>query len=94
MQEVNAELGKELRKILKENQLKRLRQIALQVEGLAALGRPKIAKQVGLTEEQQHEKRRAIFQQGPSSNPQATFQEMRKIRDWVNEQIEKLLTER
>lgn len=102
--EVNAQVEKELAKVLKEQQLKRLRQIALQVEGLAALARPEIAKQVGVTEEQltkireilreAGEKRRAIFQQGPGGDPQARFQEMRKIREWVDEQIEKLLTER
>ncbi len=104
MAAVNEEVEKELAKVLKEEQLKRLRQIALQVEGLAALARPNIAKEVGITEEQQAkireilreaaEKRRAIFQQGPGGDPQARFQEMQKIRQWVDEQIEKLLTER
>ncbi len=104
LESLNAEVEKELAKILNEQQLKRLRQISLQVEGLAALGRPSIAKEVGITEEQQAkireilreaaEKRRAIFQQGPTGDPQARFQEMQKIRQWVDEQIEKLLTER
>lgn len=102
LQAVNAEVEKELAKILKEQQLKRLKQIALQVEGLAALRRPEVAKQVGINEGQQKriqeilreaaEKRRALFQQRPPSDPQATFQEMRKIRKWVDEQISKLLT--
>lgn len=103
LQAVNEEVEKELAKILKEQQLKRLKQISLQVEGLAALARPEIAKQVGLTEGQlkqineilreANEKRRAIFQQGPGGDPQARFQELQKIRQWVDEQIGKLLTE-
>jgi len=103
VQAVNEEVEKELAKVLKKEQLQRLRQIALQVEGLAALARPEIAKQVGLTEEQQrkieeilreaNEKRRALFQQGPPADRQAMFREMQKIREWVDEQIGKLLTE-
>jgi len=100
---VNEEVEKELAKVLKKEQLQRLRQIALQVEGMAALARPEIAKQVGLTEGQQqqireilreaNEKRRALFQQGPPADRQAMFREMQKIRQWVDEQISKLLTE-
>lgn len=103
LQAVNEEVEKELAKVLRKQQLTRLKQIALQVEGLAALGRTEVAKQVGINEEQQRkiqeilreaaEKRRALFQQGPPADPQATFQEMRKIREWVDEQISKLLTE-
>ncbi len=103
MEQVNAEVEKELAKVLTEQQLKRLKQISLQVEGYAALGRPEIAQQVGLTEGQQKqvqqvlreaaEKRRALFQQGPGGDPQARFQQMREIRQWVDEQIERLLTE-
>jgi DNA-binding MarR family transcriptional regulator len=103
VQAVNEEVEKELAKVLKKEQLQRLKQIALQVEGLAALARPEIAKQVGLTEEQQrkieeilreaNEKRRALFQQGPPADRQAMFREMQKIREWVDEQISKLLTE-
>jgi Spy/CpxP family protein refolding chaperone len=103
VQAVNEEVEKELAKVLKKEQLQRLKQIALQVEGLAALARPEIAKQVGLTEGQQqqireilreaNEKRRALFQQGPPADRQAMFREMQKIREWVDEQIGKLLTE-
>lgn len=99
---VNEEIEKELAKVLKKEQLQRFRQIELQVEGLAALARPEIAKQVGLTEGQQqqireilreaNEKRRALFQQGPPADRQAMFKEMQKIRQWVDEQIGKLLT--
>ena len=103
VQAVNEEVERELAKVLKKEQLQRLKQIALQVEGLAALARPEIAKQVGLTEGQQqqireilreaNEKRRALFQQGPPADRQAMFREMQKIREWVDEQIGKLLTE-
>ncbi|MER3500565.1 MAG: hypothetical protein C4295_03645 [Candidatus Fervidibacterota bacterium] len=104
--QVNAEVEKELAKVLKEEQLNRLKQIALQVEGYAALSRPDIAKQVGLTEGQRKqvqeilqeaaEKRRSLFQQGPGGDRQARFQrfqEWQKIRQWVDQQIERLLTE-
>jgi aminoglycoside/choline kinase family phosphotransferase len=40
-----------------------------------------------------NEKRRALFQQGPPADRQAMFREMQKIREWVDEQISKLLTE-
>ncbi|MCS7187988.1 MAG: hypothetical protein N3B10_14375 [Armatimonadetes bacterium] len=103
IESLNAEVEKELAKVLDEKQLKRLKQIALQVEGYAALARPSVAKEVGLTEGQlkqileilreANEKRRALFQQGPPADPQARFQEMQKIRQWVEEQIGKLLTE-
>ncbi|MCS7263611.1 MAG: hypothetical protein NZ805_02120 [Armatimonadetes bacterium] len=103
VESMNAEVEKELAKVLDEKQLKRLKQIALQFEGYAALARPSVAKEVGLTEGQlkqireilreANEKRRDLFQQGPPADPQARFQEMRKIRDWVDEQIGKLLTE-
>ncbi len=103
LESLNAEVERELAKILNEQQLKRLKQISLQVEGYAALARPSVAKEIGLTEGQLRqireilreagEKRRTLFQQGPTGDPQARFQEMRKIRDWVDEQIGKLLTE-
>lgn len=99
-QEIREEVEKELAKILEEKQLKRLKQIELQVEGLAALARPEVAEKVGLNEKQRQrvreivkeafEKRRAL---SLSSNRQAIFQEMQKIRQWVDEEINKLLTE-
>ncbi|MCS7191952.1 MAG: hypothetical protein NZ937_03075 [Armatimonadetes bacterium] len=103
LESVNAEVEKELSKVLDEKQIKRLKQIVLQIEGYAALARPSVAKEVGLTEGQAkqvreilrdaNEKRRSIFQQGPPADPKARFQEMRKIREWVDEQIGKILTE-
>jgi len=98
---MRAEVEKQLATILNEQQMKRLKQIALQVEGYAALERPEIADQVGLTKEQRQkirdilrqagEKRREAFQQGRSDR-QAAFQRMREIRQWVDGEIEKLLT--
>ena len=98
---MRAEVEKQLSQILNEQQMKRLKQIALQVEGYAALERPEIADQVGLTKEQRQkirdilrqaaEKRREAFQQGRSDR-QAAFQRMREIRQWVDGEIEKLLT--
>jgi Spy/CpxP family protein refolding chaperone len=101
VQGMRAELEKQLSQILNEQQMKRLKQIALQVEGYAALERPEIADQVGLTKEQRQkirdilrqadEKRREAFQQGQGDR-QAAFQRMREIRQWVDGEIEKLLT--
>lgn len=98
---MRAEVEKQLATTLNEQQMKRLKQIALQVEGYAALERPEIADQVGLTKEQRQkirdilrqaaEKRREAFQQGRSDR-QAAFQRMREIRQWVDGEIEKLLT--
>jgi Spy/CpxP family protein refolding chaperone len=101
VQGMRAEVEKQLSQILNEQQMKRLKQIALQVEGYAALERPEIAEQVGLTKEQRQkirdilrqagEKRREAFQQGQGDR-QAAFQRMREIRQWVDGEIEKLLT--
>ena len=101
VQGMRAELEKQLSQILNEQQMKRLKQIALQVEGYAALERPEVAERVGLTKEQRQkirdilrqaaEKRREAFQQGRSDR-QAAFQRMREIRQWVDGEIEKLLT--
>jgi Spy/CpxP family protein refolding chaperone len=101
VQGMRAEVEKPISQILNEQQMKRLKQIALQVEGYAALERPEIADQVGLTKEQRQkirdilrqagEKRREAFQQGRSDR-QAAFQRMREIRQWVDGEIEKLLT--
>lgn len=98
---MRAEVEKQLSQILNEQQMKQLKQIALQVEGYAALERPEIADQVGLTKEQRQkirdilrqagEKRREAFQQGRSDR-RAAFQRMREIRQWVDGEIEKLLT--
>jgi Spy/CpxP family protein refolding chaperone len=98
---MRAEVEKQLSKVLNEQQMKRLKQIALQVEGYAALERPEVAEQVGLTKEQRQkirdilrqaaEKRREAFQQGQGDR-QAVFQRMREIRQWVDGEIEKLLT--
>ncbi len=98
---MRAEVEKQLATILNEQQMKRLKQIALQVEGYAALERPEVADQVGLTKEQRQkirdilrqaaEKRRGAFQQGQGDR-QAAFQRMREIRQWVDGEIEKLLT--
>jgi Spy/CpxP family protein refolding chaperone len=98
---MRAEVEKQLATTLNEQQMKRLKQIALQVEGYAALERPEIADQVGLTKEQRQkirdilrqagEKRREAFQQGQGDR-QAAFQRMREIRQWVDGEIEKLLT--
>jgi Spy/CpxP family protein refolding chaperone len=98
---MRAEVEKQLATTLNEQQMKRLKQIALQVEGYAALERPEVAEQVGLTKEQRqkirdilrqaNEKRREAFQQGQGDR-QAAFQRMREIRQWVDGEIEKLLT--
>lgn len=101
VQGMRAEVEKQLSQILNEQQMKRLKQIALQVEGYAALERPEVAEQVGLTKEQRQkirdilrqadEKRREAFQQRQGDR-QAVFQRMREIRQWVDGEIEKLLT--
>lgn len=102
LQALREEMEKQLTAVLKEPQMKRLKQIALQVEGYAALARPEIAKQIGLTKEQSRkveeilrqarEKGRELFQQRPPDQ-QAIRQKMQEIRRWVDEQIQPLLTD-
>ncbi len=102
LQAMREEVEKQLATVLNERQGKRLKQIALQVEGYAALGRPEVAKQVGLTEEQTlkvrdvlqqaREKGRELFQQRPPDR-QAIRQKLQEIRRWVDEQIQPLLTD-
>jgi hypothetical protein len=51
-EELNRESEEFLAKILKPEQAKRLRQISLQVDGAQSFGKPDVAKELALTEEQ------------------------------------------
>ena len=84
--------------ILTEPQFTRYRQIGLQVEGAAALGRPDIAKKVGLSDEQVQQIHEIVGESfrpppppdagGPGGDPRAA---MRKARDEANAKVLTLL---
>lgn len=73
-----------VKKVLKPEQEKRLEQLALQRQGLAALARPEIAKQLGLTDEQKEK----IEKIQASARPQ-----FGSFRDLSDEQRQKAFAE-
>jgi len=80
--------------ILNETQRKRLRELELQWQGPFALMDPEVAKQVGLTEEQQA-KIRGIIQEAFQSvrgQPGERMQEFQKAREQAEKKILEVLT--
>jgi Spy/CpxP family protein refolding chaperone len=83
--------------ILNETQRKRLRELELQWQGPFALTDPEIAKQVGLTEEQQA-KIRGIIQEtfqsmrGQPGQPGERMQEFQKAREQAEKRMLEVLT--
>lgn len=80
------ETQEKLGSILNAEQMKRLEQLRLQREGVFALARPEVAKQLELTEEQQTKLRE--IRRGNQSG------ERRNIRDLSDEERQKLFAER
>jgi Spy/CpxP family protein refolding chaperone len=88
MQEMAREGERTAAKILHRDQMKRLKEISLQVRGAGAFNDPEIAKALDLTDEQKEkikttlsESRGQRPQVAPGTDPQATrkhFEEMRK----------------
>jgi hypothetical protein len=79
MQEINQANQKSLAEILKPNQVKRLRQISLQLAGAQAFNNPEVAAELKLTDDQK-EKIREIRQQ--------TNQQAQSIRENTSDRTE------
>jgi Spy/CpxP family protein refolding chaperone len=101
MRELREQNDKEVSKILKPEQHKRLHQITLQVQGLAsALGNPKVAEEMQIKDDQKpqikeiqdyvREQTRDLFQ--PGGNPDDARKKMEELRKTSNERVEKVLT--
>lgn len=103
-QKAGQKLDKLLKGNLNEAQIERLRQIALQLEGLFALGRPELMKELMLTEEQrkgfieivmsfqkQIEPLARKMQEG--GDPQEFGRKAQKLRDEHQIEISALLTD-
>ncbi len=92
----------ELAKVLSEEQLSRLKQIALQQRGPQAFGDPEVASALGLTEEQKQsveasqadirEQMRELFANGPDGDREAAREKIATLQKEAAEQLEKLLT--
>ncbi|HWB11524.1 MAG TPA: hypothetical protein VG826_20000 [Pirellulales bacterium] len=93
-----------LDKILKPEQLTRLNQLALQLQGTRALARPDIAKQIGLSQEQQDKIQKIQEDARPQGGPggfqnlsdeerQKRFAEMRERQDKAQADMLAVLTD-
>lgn len=104
MQALRAEMEREVLAVLTPEQQQRLKQLALQWQGPLALNRPEVAKEVGLTSEQQskiqgiiqnwREEQRAIMRQRPEPGQGAAplRQKMEELRAKIEKEIESVLT--
>jgi hypothetical protein len=100
--EQRAKETEELKKILNEDQMKRLKQLQLQRQGMAALAETEVQSELKLTADQKskveaalQEQRQAMrdaFQDG-GGDPQAARAKMEELRKKTNEKLEALLTE-
>jgi hypothetical protein len=91
-----------LKKILNEDQMKRLKQLTLQRAGLSALGETPVQEELKLTSDQKskvdavlQEQRAAMreaFQDGGGGDPQAARAKMEEMRKKSNEKLEAILT--
>jgi len=93
-EEANKKAEEKLSKILDEKQLARLHQLRLQREGIAAINRPEVAKQLGLSEDQ-ITKIRKIQEQGRPrfggpGRPGAGDQDPRDFMARIEKQREKV----
>jgi Spy/CpxP family protein refolding chaperone len=104
MELIAKEAEETLELVLEPHQLKRLKQLQLQREGVFAIGRPDIAKQLGLSEQQiakvrelieslrpDREKMREVFRQGRDA-VRKYFAEREERRKEAEKQILELLT--
>lgn len=78
-----------MNKVLKPEQLARLKQLGLQQQGAMALLRPEVAKDLGLTEEQRKKMQGILESSRPASRP--NFQEMsqEERQKWMTENRER-----
>jgi len=101
---ISKEVEETLELVLEPDQMKRLKQLQLQREGVFAIGRPDIAKQLGLSEEQvgkvreliaslrpDRAKMRELFQQGRDA-VRKYFAEREQRRKEVEKKILEVLT--
>ena len=103
-QKANQKLETLLKETLKEDQLKRLRQIGLQHEGLFAIGMPDVSKELKITDEQrkqfmevvqsfQKKVQPLIKEMQEGGDPQEIQPKMMKLRKDHQVQIEAILTD-
>lgn len=100
--ELMAELGKEaekdIEKILKPEQVKRIKQIGLQVQGNRALTSETVQKQLGITEEQKSkfeklgEESREAFRKNFQQGQRPDFEKMRELQKQSEEKYQGILT--
>ncbi|MGI8922990.1 MAG: hypothetical protein ACR2HJ_02945 [Fimbriimonadales bacterium] len=96
----------EVRELLTEPQRKRFDELVLQFKGASALGRPEVAKQLGLSDNQQAKVQAAQQNQmqamrdrmqeardGSGGDREAVMAEMQKMREAGNKAILNILTE-
>lgn len=97
MAELNKEAEKEIEGVLKPEQLKRVKQISLQMQGSRALTTEQVQKDLGITEEQKEkfqkigeesrEAFRSTFQQG-----RPDFEKMQAMQKEIGEKYQGVLT--
>jgi len=104
MQQVMQKWDEGIGKILQPAQKARLRELQLQAEGTMALGRPDVAKELNLSEEQRKkitdtltqygQKQMQLWQQGagPDVDRQAMFQRMQQLRQQMGRELLAVLT--
>lgn len=96
MQELNKANNEAVAKILKPEQLKRVRQIALQRQGAAAVSNEEVAKELKITDEQKEKIREIQMKAGEEMRGLGFDEEARKKRQeamkTMNEKITGVLT--
>lgn len=100
--ELMAELGKEaekdVEKFLKPEQMKRLKQIGLQLQGNRALSSDTVQKQLGITDEQKEkfnkisEENREAFRKSFQQGQRPDFEKMREMQKASEEKYQGILT--
>jgi len=103
-QKANAKLETLLKETLKDDQIKRARQIALQMEGLFAIGNPEVSKELKITDDQrrqfmdvvqslQKKVEPIIKQMQEGGDPNELRPKMMKVRMEHDRQIDAFLTD-
>jgi len=98
-----AELQKKVNEVLLPHQQKRLKQIQLQLQGDRALNNPEVAKELGLTDEQQRkleevrektqqQMREAFGQRGEGGDRGANRERLAELREQTQRQVNEVLT--
>ena len=96
--EANKTAEEKINKILKPDQLARLKQLSLQRQGVYALTRPEVAKELGLTAEQREKIQKVQESARPQGGGQGNFQDLseeerQKLRTQMRERQEKVQAE-